>query len=84
MRMQIQIQINAPPPPPPSLRAGGVTLLLDNCSLKGFGTGKFFWPIAGGLWMVAVNSWCSLDKALYRSLRLLTASQNCAPKKLQH
>ena len=24
---------------------GGLTFLLDNCSLKGFGTGKFFWPI---------------------------------------
>ena len=24
---------------------GGLILLLDNCSLKGLGTGKFFWPI---------------------------------------
>ena len=53
-------------------RRRGGALLLDNCSLKGFGTGKNFWPILlvgcgwlllipGGLWMVAVNSWCSLD-----------------------
>ena len=59
----------------------GLTLLLENCCLKGFGTGKHF--TAGGLWMVAVDSWWPLDKALYRSLRLLTASQSCGPKKLQ-
>ena len=41
---------------------GMLTLLLDGCSLKGFGTGKFFLAyIAGGLWMVAVDSWCLLD-----------------------
>ena len=51
---------------------GGLTLLLDNCSLKGFSTGKLFWPellvgsgwlllIPGALWMVVVDSWCSLD-----------------------
>ena len=44
---------------------GGLTLLLDNCSLKGFGTGKKFWPILllgcrwlllipGALWVVAI------------------------------
>ena len=46
------------------LRGGGVTLLLGNCSLKGFGTGKKFWPILlvgcgwllipGALWVVAI------------------------------
>ena len=55
---------------------GGLTLLLDNCSLKGFGTGKFFWPIflvaagwllliLGAFWMdagmVVVDSWWSKD-----------------------
>ena len=41
---------------------GGWSLLLDNCSLKGFGTGNFFWHIllvacgwmqliSGALWM---------------------------------
>ena len=46
-------------------RGGGLTLLLDNCSLKGFGTGKSFWPILllgcgwlllipGALWVVAI------------------------------
>ena len=51
---------------------GGLTLLLDKCSLKDFGTGNFFWPtllvlsrwlllIPGALCMVVVNSCCSLD-----------------------
>ena len=51
---------------------GGLTLLLDNCSLKGFSTGKLFWPILlvgcgwlllipGGLRMVAVDSWWPQD-----------------------
>jgi len=35
-----------------------LTLLLDNCSLKGFSIGKNFLAyIAGGLWMVAADSW---------------------------
>ena len=44
---------------------GGLTLLLDNCSLKGFGTGKICWPILlvgcgwlllipGAPWVVAI------------------------------
>ena len=33
--------LGSPPPPPPQR----LTLLLDNCCLKGFGTGKMFWPI---------------------------------------
>jgi len=38
-----------------------LTLLLDNCSLKGFSIGKNFLAyIAGGLWMVAIDS-CSLN-----------------------
>ena len=61
-------------PPPPGTHwsgggggsgGGGLTLLLDNCSLKGFGTGKIFWPILlvgcgwlllipGALWVVAI------------------------------
>ena len=35
---------------------GGLTLLLDNCSLKGFGTGKFFWPrlLVGCGWLLLI------------------------------
>ena len=55
---------------------GGLTLLLDNCSLKGFGTGKNCWPILlvgcgwlllvlGAFWMDAVNPWCSLRGCYY-------------------
>ena len=81
----------------------GVTLLLDNCSVNGFGTRKKFWPmlvvgcgwlllIPAALWMGAyflVLSGCLLLIpgalwTLYRSLRLSTASQRCAPKKVQH
>ena len=40
---------------------GGLTLLLDHCSLKGFGTGNVLAYIAGGLWMVDVDSWWPLD-----------------------
>ena len=54
------------------MERGGLTLLLDNCSLKRFGTRNFFVPtllvgcgwlllIPRGLWMVAVDSWCFLD-----------------------
>ena len=53
-----------------------MTLLLDNCSMNGFGTRKIFWPmlvvgcgwlllIAAALWMGAVISWCSLDACCY-------------------
>ena len=35
---------------------GGVTLLLDNHSLKGFGKRRKFYMYCGGLWMVAGNS----------------------------
>ena len=44
---------------------GGLALLLDSCSLKGFSTGNFLAYVAGGLWMVAVDSWCSLDGCCY-------------------
>ena len=35
---------------------GGLTLLLDNCSLKGFGTGKFLWPrlLVGCGWLLLI------------------------------
>ena len=36
------------------LEGGGLALLLDNCSLKGFGTGNFFGPY--WLWTVVVDS----------------------------
>ena len=41
------------------LRGGGrLTLLLNNCSLKGFGTGKFFWPIllVGCGWLLLIHA----------------------------
>ena len=49
-------------------------VLLDNCSLKGFSKRKFWhillvgcgWllVIPRGPWMVAVDSWCSVDDSL--------------------
>ena len=45
------------------LGGGRLTLLLDNRSLKGFGTGKTFWPIllVGCGWLLLIPGGLRMD-----------------------